>query len=318
MKIKLEDNKNKKIIEILLLAIISTFLMLLGIYYLPLIIFFFPIPFIVLGVKYGINVNIICMIISTFVIGLLTDNVSGIFILLAFLPLSIALNYTIKGRRKSLETMVISTLVLMVSLFVILSIMGDMSGISIVAQLEEFFTEALNTQIELLKETGLSNYELLKITDFMEDKFGEVLSIIPSIIIIFSLITAYLNYLISVLILRKLGYGIVYIPKFSRFSLPNNILLGTGIMFLGAFLLKLFKLFYYEAIFINITTLVSFVFFLQGLAIIDYRLIQKNRNWFFRVLVILFFTMILPLGGVITILGILDVIFDFRKLKRPI
>ena len=318
MKTKLEENRNKKIIEILLITTISTLIMLMGIYYLPLIIFLFPVSFIVLGVKYGININIICMIISTFVIGLLTDNISGIFILLAFLPVSIALNYTIKGRRKSLETMAISTLVLMISFFIILSIMRDMTGVSIVVQLEEFFNEALNTQVELLKETGLSNYELLKVTDFLENKLGEVLLIIPSIIMIFSLITAYLNYLISVLILRKLGYGIVYIPKFSRFSLPNNILLGIGIMFLGAFLLKIFKIFYYEAIFINITTLVSFVFFLQGLAIIDYRLIKKNRNWILRILAILFFTTILPLGGFITILGVLDMFFDFRKLKRPV
>ncbi len=41
----------------------------------------------------------------------------------------------------------------------------------------------------------------------------------------------YINYIVSVLILRKLGYGIVHIPRFSRFKLPNNILLGVGIMF---------------------------------------------------------------------------------------
>ena len=314
----MEDNKKKKIIEIILITTISTFIMLLGIYYLPLMIFLFPVPFIVLGVKYGMGVNIVCMIISTIAIGLLTDNVSGIFMLLSFLPASIALNYTIKGRKTSLETMVISTLVLIVSFFIVLSIMRDIAGVSIVAQLEEFYTEFLNAQIELLKETGLSNYELLKVTDFLESKLSETLLIIPSIIMIFSLITAYLNYLLSVLILRKLGYGIVCIPKFSRFSLPNNILLGIGIMFLGAFLLKVFKLSYYKTIFLNITTIVSFVFFLQGLAIIDYRLIKKNRNWFLRVLAILFFTMILPLGGFITILGVLDVFFDFRKLRRPI
>lgn len=314
----MEENKNKKIMEILLMVSISTVLMILGIYYLPLITFLYPIPFVVLGVKYSNKLNIISMIVSVVVIGFFTDKFSGIFILLAFLPLSIALNYAIKERKKPIEIIAISTLVLMVSFFIILSITGDMTGISIVEQLEEFFSEILNVQIELLKESGISNYELFKFIDTMEDKFGEALLIIPSIIMILSLIMAYLNYLISVLILIRLGYGIVYTPKFSKFSLPNNILLGTGIMLLGNFLLKVLKFPHYETIFINITTLISFVFFLQGLAVIDYRLIRKNRNWFLRVLAIIFISSILPLGGAITILGMLDIIFDFRKLKRPV
>jgi len=137
-------------------------------------------------------------------------------------------------------------------------------------------------------------------------------------IMIFSLIMTYINYLISVLILRKLGYGIVYIPRFSRFKLPNNILLGVGIMFLGTFLLKIFKLSYYETIFMNITLLASFVFFVQGLAVIDYKLKEKKRNLFLRLIVILFFILVLPLGTYIAFLGVLDVIFDFRKIRKPV
>lgn len=71
----------------------------------------------------------------------------------------------------------------------------------------------------------------------------------------------YINYIVSVLILRKLGYGIVHIPRFSRFKLPNNILLGVGIMFLGTFILKVFNVLNYRTIFANITLLTSFTFF---------------------------------------------------------
>lgn len=317
---KKDNNKMKKVIEILLIVSIATVLMLLGIYYMPLqfLIFLYGIPFVVIGIKYEINISIISMILSTFVIGLLTDKLSGLFLLIIFLPLNISLIYTIKSRKKPLEIMAISTVVLIVSFFVIFSIIGDMTGVSIVNQIEEFLTHALNTQLELLEEMDLSSYEMFKLKDTMEDKLKEVLLIIPSTIMIFSLIMTYINYTISVLILRKLGYGIVYIPQFSRFKLPNNILLGIGIMFLGTFILKIFELFHYETIFINITLLASFVFFIQGLAVIDYKLKAKNRNWFLRLLALLFFIILIPLGSIITFLGVLDIIFDFRGIRKPI
>ncbi|NMB07629.1 MAG: DUF2232 domain-containing protein [Tissierellia bacterium] len=317
---KRENNKNKKIIEILLAVAISTIGMLLGIYYLPLqfLIFLYGIPFIVIGVKYEINISIISMIISILAIGLVTDYISGISLLITFLPLSISLIYAIKSRRKPLEIMTISTIVLIVSFFIIFSIMGNVTGISIVNQMDEFFTQVLNTQLELLGEMELSPHEIFRFKDSMEDKINEILLQIPSMIMIFSLIMTYINYLISVLILRKLGYGIVYIPRFSRFKLPNNILLGVGIMFLGTFLLKIFKLSYYETIFMNITLLASFVFFVQGLAVIDYKLKEKKRNLFLRLIVILFFILVLPLGTYIAFLGVLDVIFDFRKIRKPV
>ena len=163
----------------------------------------------------------------------------------------------------------------------------------------------------------LSAYEVLKIRDLLENAMDYVLLILPAIVIIFSLVISYLNYLISSLILRRLGYGIVSIPKFSKFKLPNNVLLGTGIMFLGAFIIKGLKLFYYETILLNITVIASFMFFTQGLSVVDYKLIEKNLGRIPRLLIILFFTIILPLGWLISFIGILDVIIDFRKLRRP-
>lgn len=312
----MDGNKGRKIADIVLTIGISTIVMLLGIYYIQWLIFLYPTLFIILGVKYGLNYNIISIIVSAFSIGLMTDKVSGMIILLAFSPLSIALNYLIVNRKKTLRTMVVSTLVSLVSFLLVLSLMKDASGVSIVHQLEESFTQIINTQIEALKDMQLSQYEILQIEDFWEGAFKYVLLIMPSLIIIFSLITAYINYFISSVVLRKIGYGVVSIPRFSKFNLPSNVLLGTGIMLLGAFLLKWFKLPYYDTVLLNIMALASFVFFVQGLSVIDYRLIKRDIGRIFRILILLFFILVLPVSGIITFIGILDVILDFRKLKR--
>lgn len=313
----MDENKGHKIFEIISTIIISTILMLLGMYYMPLIIFLYPAPFIILGVKYGLKYNIISIIISTFLVGLMTDTISGLIILLAFLPLSIALNYLIVNRKKTLETMIISTLVTLVSFLIILGLTKNIIGVSIVYQLDEFFTQVINTQIEALKEMQLSQYEILKAEDLLESVFDYILLMIPVLMIIFSLITAYINCFISSIILRKQGYGIVSIPRFSRFKLPNNILLGIGIMFIGVLLMKWLKVSYYETVLLNIVGIASFMFFTQGLAVIDYKLKRRNVRIIFRIIILLFFVLVLPIGSMIlTFIGVLDAILDFRKIKN--
>lgn len=314
---KMDENKGRKISEIILTIVISTILMLLGMYYMPLIIFLYPTLFIILGVKYGLKYNIISIIVSTFLVGLMTDTISGLIILLAFSPLSIALSHLIINRKKTLETMIISTLVTLVSFLIILGLTKNITGISIVHQLDEFFTQVINTQIETLKDMQLSQYEILKAENILESAFDYVLLVIPVLMMIFSLVTAYINCFISSIVLRKQGYGVVSIPRFSRFKLPSNILLGMGIMFIGVLLMKWLKVSYYETVLLNIVGLASFMFFTQGLAVIDYKLKRRNVRIIFRIIILLFFVLVLPIGSMILIfIGVLDAILDFRKIKN--
>ena len=296
MKILKIDLKRKTLETIFAIAI-STILMLIGIYYLPLIMFLYPILFIILGVRYGLNYAVLGLAISALSLGLMIDMVSGIFIFLAFAPLSISLVYTIKMRKSSVIVLFVSTIVFLISIVLIMNFMENITGISIITSLEEFLNQITNYWIEVLKESGLSNDEILEFKDNLENRSEYILLIMPSIVMMFSLITAYFNYLLSASFLRKLGYGIVSIPKFSRFKLPNNILVGT-------------------AIFINITVIISFIFLIQGLSVVDYKLIQKNIKLIPRILIVLVFMIIIPLGWILPLIGILDVIFDFRKFRK--
>ena len=81
-------------------------------------------------------------------------------------------------------------------------------------------------------------------------------------------------------------------------------------------MLKWLKLSYYDTVLLNITVLASFMFFIQGLSVIDYRLIKRDIGRLFRILILLLVILVLPVGGIITFIGILDVIIDFRKFKK--
>lgn len=312
--------------ETIFVLVIATIFMIVGMYYFPWIIFLYPILFILLGVRQGLNLAIIGLILSTLSIGLIVDIISGIVILITFAPLSITIIYTLKKRKSSTEILAVSTLVFLLSVLLIIVMMNDITGVNIISlltniinQLKEAFDQSIDNQIEILYELKLSNYQILQIKDLIEDTFQYILTITPSMIIVFSLITAYLNYLISSLSLRKLGYGIVFIPRFSRFKLPRNILVGIGIMFLVTFSLSYLGMHHSEAVLVNLIVLAFFVFFTQGLSVAYYKLAQWKVNKITRMFIVLFIIILSSvLGGIITIIGVLDTILDFRRFRRSV
>lgn len=310
------DFKNKTV-EIIFVIVASTIFALLGIYYIPVLMFLYPVLFIIMGVRLGINYAIISLFISTLSIGLMVDIISGVCLFIAFAPLSIAIIYTIKNRKKATEVLFISTLVFLASVLVVIGIMRVMADISIIDMMKESFSEILNSQLEMLKELELPNYQILKAKYEIKDKFSLLLAILPSIVMIFCLVTAYLNYLIASLSLRKLGYAVVFIPRFSRFRLPKNVLFGIATMFLVTFLLKYLNFFNFDTVFVNLVMLATFVFFIQGLSVLDYKLIQRKARTFTRIFIFLIIVLFVSvLGNPVAIFGFLDVIFDFRKFRH--
>lgn len=311
-----KNDNNKPFLESILAIGISTIYMLIAIYFLPILGILFPAAFIVLGIRNGMKYNIISMIISTLLLGLFADKTIGFFILLAFAPISIALNYLIKKRKSSQEIMLYTTIVALISYIITITLLGKITGISFVNQIEEAFSQVLKSQIKLLKDMGLSSYEMYETTDNLKNIYEYMILIIPSTIIMFSMFTAFLNSVISTSILRKMGYGIVSVPRFSYFKLPDDIILGTIVIYVGVFILRALKVTYHETILINVTLLISFFFFLEGLAVIIFYLNKSRLNKVIKGILIIFIIVTVPLSAIISIIGFLDIIFDFRRIRR--
>lgn len=306
------NNRNSETIFVL---VFSTLLTLFGIYYFQFLIFLYPILFIMLGVRHGLKYALINLAISAILIGLIIDIISGILMFIAFTPLTLTIIIMIIKRKSSIEVLISSTIVFLASVLLVIGFI-DMNGVSIIGQLKMNITEIINSQMDLLGQMDLSNEEILDIKNLHRDYLQAVLAVIPSVIMIFSLAVSYLNYLLSTLLLRKLGYAIVYIPKFFNFKLPRNIFFGLAFMFLITFILNNFNLFNSFEVILNLIVLTFFVFFIQGISVIDYLLNQKKIKTLLRILILWFVIDLAPVFGIlILILGLFDAIFDFRKLR---
>lgn len=298
------------------IIIIMLIYSIVGIYYLPLLLLVFPVGFIVFGLRNGLIPAIFSIAIVSIGTGLLVDITSGLTLFLMFAPMVTIVTYGIKNRRRALEILGYSTIAFFLSFVVISAYIKGISGFNFITQLEESFKLALEMQVDLVRDAGLSNLELLRAKDLLEGVYKYILIIMPTIVLTLSLMISYANYYISVVLIRRFGI-VVKMPKFSSFKLPNDIMYGVFAMFTGVFLLRFLKIESYQAILINVLALISIIFVIQGLSVIDYFLIKAKMLIVVRIFLLIMITVfIAPLMTIITILGLLDTLFDVRKLRK--
>jgi uncharacterized protein YybS (DUF2232 family) len=314
----LSDDKFMKsnLLEIIGTIVFMIMYYLLGIHYFPVILLFFPTAFIVIGVRRGIVQSLISLIVVSIGIVITIDALIGIISFLLFLPITMIIIYGIKSRKKPMEILSYSTVVFFISTLLLFGYTQNLSGISIISQMEESFKQVLSFYVELLGNMEFTSFEIQKTKDYLESGYKYMIWTLPAILIIFSLFISYCNYYTSVLASRKMGIGVVNLPRFSKFKLPSNIISGTIVMILGVLLIKEMNLASFETIFLNVAVLISIMFLIQGLSVIDFYLIKLRLNLFFRIIFIMIMAILAPLGTLISLVGITDVIFDYRKFRK--
>lgn len=313
------SNENKwvqPIVEGAGVVAVTVLLAIVSFSYLPFLIVLYPLGFIMYGVKYGINYGVAVSLLTALILGALDNMTNAYVLVILFTPLVVTMIYSMKSRRSPLEILLTGALMFFISSLAIFFLADTLKGLSIVSELEESFKETLFMQVDMLKQVGLSNYEVDKTRVLLEDAYKYIILVLPSIIMILALVITYLNYIVSVYLLRLLEINLTSMPLLRNFTAPNNFALGALVMLLGATLMRGIDGRYYEAIFINVIVLVGIVFILQGMAVVDYYLIKWKQNRFIRFLVVALSVFISPVLTFISLIGGIDFVYDFRKIKR--
>lgn len=289
----------------------------MGIYLTPLALFLYPVGVIVYGIKNGVNQAALAVTAACLIVGLSTGDLISIPVLLIlFGPLTVAMVYGMKKRRRPLEVLVTGSLVFFASSMMVFYIADSLTGISIIKQLENAFKETIVIQLEMLEGMGLSNYERDSTRRMLEDAYRYIILILPSILMFMSFVISYVNYIMSVMFLRKFGIGVLQMPWLHRFTVPNNFAPGVLVMFLVLFLGRRLDGAYFETIFMNLLIIVGMVFILQGMAVMNFFMLKWKSNKLARGLAIFLVIAISPLLTAVSLLGGADIVFDFRKTRK--
>lgn len=308
------NEANKKIIECVILTIIMSMTIVFSLYFFPILILILPAPFIIYGIKHDLISSITSLIISFVIVSIFTSIGISLSYLLLLGPVIIINIYHIK-RRVSPNKVILYSAVAFFTSNLILFALQSLSGANLILELKEGFRQTLAAQMEIFKEMGLTSYELLERREAIKSQYQTLLLIIPSMMLLTSVIISSIYYRLTVHGLRKIGIGILNIPRFSKFSLPDNFVAGSLFMLISAFIISWLDIPLATPIYVNIIVLLVFVLFIQGLSVIDHLLNKIRMKRFIKIISYFIIFLTPQIYNLISILGGIDVLLDLRKIR---
>lgn len=301
---------------LVLFAYISTFLI-------SLLMFFYPVPAIILAKRRGVKYAILSLVVADIIITMLLGVQIGISFVVLFSPLAIALSYGICKDENPNKTIMYGAIAFMVSFVIMILLMQFIVGINFVQQMVEMTKESFNMSKEmLLKTAGDVNSDKFKETlKYFEETGMAMVTFVgqqfPSMLISASVLTSFINYLVVVKFAKRFSIDIREHEGLSNFSFPNTFILAMAGLLLLSYLLGVFKV-NVNVIQMNLFMICYMAMFVQGFAVAKFYLIKWNVSKFARTLILLSIFLMVGFAQALALIGIVDLVFDIRKIRRKI
>lgn len=270
-------------------------------------------PFIVILYKYGLKEYIATIILSMipayFILGL--NNL--IFQFAMILAISSVIVYAMKKRMTIGKIVGYSSIVgfLVIVLALLASyLMTDENPFLII---QNQFMEAVdNFETILLEDINFTEKMVSEYIVYIKQVLNNTLRIIPAIFLIYAMIISFVNFVLSVFIMRKTGVKVLYNTKLNRLRLDRNF----RYVFMFIALSMIFKYIFGEEIGIiaeNLWTVGMALLFFNGLSYFDYYM-EMRIGKFARIMMWIIILFIFRFYTFIMVLGFLD-LFTFARYR---
>jgi len=271
-----------------------------------------PIPLIFVYLKRGKREGLLALFIVAFALLLFVGIHAGVMFFVEYGVLAIVIAETVR-RSYSIERIVLfSTLISLIAVGIIIILTYISKGTNpIIFFIKEIGDNWIEQTAKFSHEMGVNGREIEMVRSDLK-KFVEILiHILPGIMIINLAFNTLMNYLVARhLWIKYEGEG--YFADsgvLTEWRAPEYfiwLLIGSGIV-------SLIPVEIIRYIGLNILIILLFLYFLHGLAIIQFYFIKKNISLSLRILGYIFMLFFfIPIIVVVTGLGVFDLWIDFR------
>jgi uncharacterized protein YybS (DUF2232 family) len=294
----------------IILAFISAALPVIGVFSN----FIWPVPIIVLGVRHGYRYSIMATIVSGILIATLMGPMQAVMVVIGFGLVGIALGHSFRNSHSPIKTILIGSVASLVSTIMVVVITIVVMGFNPLMINMASYQTAINQTLDFYRTAGYSEDQLAQAAQFMSTMVDMIRILLPASCIFSACAGTVLNYWIAKKMLKRLGYAYPGFPSLDKWCLPKWAVIpffcGTAVMFFGQS--NGSDLVY--NIGINIQIIGFVLLLIQGLALIYFFAVKYNLSRFERRLIL-----VLALIGynVVVIVGAVDAIVDYRRLRAP-
>ncbi|MBU8786243.1 MULTISPECIES: YybS family protein [Bacillus] len=271
-----------------------------------------PLPAMIQTIRHGVKPGLFMGLVSL-PVSLITGSLSSLAFAVPVTAAGILMGFHYR-KNEPAQAIASAAVAYMVSIVLLLFISIQFLGLNLIEEINQSYNESFKMSESIMKQFG-NDDEAAKQLELVREQLKQAQYLYPTVIVIFSAITAFLNHLIAKPVLRRFAMQIPSLKPFRELKLPQ----GTIWLYLLTILLSLApaeegSVFY--SIILNASVMMGFIIAIQGFSFVFYFCHAKKLPTALPVL-FLIFGLLTPLMYLVRILGIIDIGFNLReKVKK--
>lgn len=279
-----------------------------------------PVPVIIVGYRNGTKASILSALSAALIVSLITHPLVGVGLFAGFGLPGILMGYLIKKKSNPYLVILICGIVLALTSLAELLLSFKVAGIDIISQLASFeaaLKEKTEAVIALYRQLGVNDERIKFMEEFAAAFVKMTKLIIPSSLLFGGILSSFIDFKLTRLILKRIGHEIRDIDEFMLWRIPEPYSIILLMVAIAAGAMSYFRIPGLEAVAINISAIITLIFTILGTSVIVYfaKLYGDKYDVPKPVKVLVMTAAALLLMQFIPLIGIIDVTFNFRKLE---
>ena len=319
-------NRNLKTSSITEAAMITGILVIIAYLssFFTIFMFFYPTPAIILGKRKGLKYAVLALIASDIIISMLLGIQTGLTFFIMYTPLAIALAYGVCNDEDANKTILFGSAAYMISFVVFILLLNALMGINFIDRIAEMYDQSFemtkdffanvpaDLRTEQMEEAIKNIEQTAPVMNFI------VSNVFPAIMIVASVATSYINYLVASKFARRFSINVKPHEGISYFSFPRNFMIAMAGLLLLSYLLTSLNI-NVEIIQLNLFTIVFMAMLLQGFSVLKFFIDKSSLGKFVRtIMLVMIVFMSLNFSVFYAIVGLIDLTVNLRKINRAV
>ncbi len=273
-----------------------------------------PLPIIVLIVRHGMKYGLLSIAAAAIIMTILITPVSAVHMAAAFGPTSLALGYGFYRQMSASRILLYGLIASLAGVFLTAGLTLALTGINPLAMSEQMaaMQESTAAVFEMYTAMGMDTTEVQRLQGEFSSAMSYVALLIPVVLLLSGMITAWLNFAVGGKVLRRLGHDVAVLPSLDEWRLPRVILYLFAFALIGLYWGSSRDIELLQQVSLNAYVLSTLAGFIQGVAVLSKLLRNRLKRWIFW-LIILFIFFNGPISQLLAVCGLFDMLFDYRK-----
>lgn len=298
---------------VIVFALIDTYVPVIGGFALVLC----PVPISLLGMRHGFKWSIMTTGVAGILIAILLGPLEALAVVVGFGLVGIALGHAFRAGFSPAKALLWGSGAMLLSTPLINGLSILITGIDLWDTQLKVMDAGLGQAIDFYKNWGMSAEDLARSSAMLEYTKTAMHTLFPAGLAISAVFLTYINFLVSRIVLKRLGYSIPNFPPFKEWTMPQGVLyafsLAAGLLLWGTNQ----QLPLVEKIAMNLLYVCGAPLFLQGMAVFYFLADKYNLSRLVRGIILLMVCINGLFALTAFLAGVFDLVMDYRRLRVP-